>query len=354
VTRPGRAIACRRPVALALVWGALLASGCAGEEATAPARVAAGPPHPFAITVRDLLTGGELALEEAELVVDGSPLSAPAGRLVLELAPGRHTLTVRRAGYRPDLFVLRFAGESGARAQAVGSGGLSFDLGREEAADLLLVRRDLDVPYLRSLLDGAVDYRWGPRVNLHVDVSSTRSGFALSPEQTDSVVSFVSRALPELTAGGVSLGSVTTGVGLDWESFLHGERRGAITLQIADFAASPAGVRALGWTLYRRDPESPGRIRSANVILDVGVFRPPHDFRPVLGHELGHALSLQHPIPCRHWSRMDPELASCRPPLAIEATPETFWPPVDRETGRILYAFVPGTDFARVPAVSPP
>jgi hypothetical protein len=51
---------------------------------------------------------------------------------------------------------------------------------------------------------------------------------------------------------------------------------------------------------------------------------------------------------------MDPELATCRPPLAIEATPESFWPPVDRQAGSILYAFLPGTDFGRLPAVSPP
>ncbi len=340
--------------AVALFWTAALTAGCAGEDVTAPAPVPTGSPHPFAITVRDLLASGEPTLAAAQLVVDGTPMSAAEGRLVLELAPGRHTLAARRAGYRPDLLALRFPGGSGARAQAVGAESLSFDLGREDAADLLLVRQDLDVPYLRSLLDGAVAYRWGPRPNLHLDLSRTRSGFALSQEQADSVVSFVGRALPELTAGAVSLGSVTTGVGLNWNDFLHGERRGAITLQVADFAASPAGVQALGWTIYRRDTESPGRIRSANVILDVGVFRPPHDFRPVLGHELGHALSLQHPIPCRHWSRMDPELATCRPPLAIEATPDSFWPPVDQEAGRILYAFLPGTNFSRVPVVSPP
>jgi hypothetical protein len=332
---------------------AVLSGSCASDDPTAPTP-APGPSRPFTITVRSLLAEGEPRLEDIRLVVDGTPVAAPDGQAVVELAPGRHELSVRSAGYRPDLFALRFSGEASPRAQAVGTPVLVFDSGREPGADLLLVSRALDVPYLQSLLDGALDRRWDSRVDLHVDRSPTAAGFVLSEEIVDSLAAFAGRALPELTGGALRLGDVTTGVGLDWDDFLHGERPGAITVQVADFAATPAGVRALGWTLYRGDPSSPGRIRSANVMLDVGVVRGGNDFRPVFGHELGHALSLQHPLPCRHWSRMDPELSTCRPPLAIEATPERFWPPVDREAARLLYAFLPGTDFGRVPAVSPP
>lgn len=353
--RSPRQCDCAGRLAAALA-AALLAAGCAGDETTAPRSEPAsgGAPRPFTITVRDLLAEDEPVLADVRLLVDGTPRADSGGDFALELAPGEHTLAVERAGYRSDLFALRFAGEPGARFQLVGAPEAVFDLDGERSADLLLVPDALDVRYLRSLLDGETTYRWPARVDLHIDRSPTRAGFTLSQQQADSLAAFVGRALEELTDGAARLGRVTTGTGLDWKDFLNAERPGAITLQVEDLAATWAGLRAVAWTIYRRDPDHRGTIRSANVIVDTHVVAVPlRDFSQIVGHELGHALSLRHPLACRHWSRMDPALATCEPRLTPDVAPPGYWGRADLAAGKILYTFLPGTSFARLPETPP-
>jgi hypothetical protein len=143
---------------------------------------------------------------------------------------------------------------------------------------------------------------------------------------------------------------VTTGTGLVWLKFLHGERPGAITLQFADLIRTLEGIDVNGWGLYREDTRRRGQIRSGNVILDVEAVRTPiRDFQPALGHELGHALSLQHPLPCRRWTRMDPGRGSCNRVFDVNPAPGTFWSPVERAAGKLVYTFRPGTDFGALP-----
>ena len=77
-------------------------------------------------------------------------------------------------------------------------------------------------------------------------------------------------------------------------------------------------------------------------------------FSGVVGHELGHALSLRHPLACRHWSRMDPALPTCEPRLPVDVELPRYWGRVDLAAGRILYTFLPGTNFVRLPETPPP
>jgi hypothetical protein len=343
---------------LAVLGGCLLWAGvaaCAGPATTAPDSappLPAGHPQRVVLEVRDLLAGGEPRVTEATLRLDGVAYRTADGILSVELAPGPHSLAVHHPGYRPDLFALRLRGDQVPWAQVVGAQDLVFNLRPGEAqADLLLVARSLDVPFFVSLLDGGVSRRWSGTVDLHIDRSRTPSGYAPPAERTEEVAAFVKSALEEMSAGSVTLGRVSTGTGLDWKDFLDSERPGAITLQFWDELRRENGEKVGGWALYREEPHLPGLIRSANIILDVESMRLGRDFRPRLGHELGHALSLQHPWPCRRWSRMDAAAGECRSAPAVEVLRESFWSPADRAAGKLIHAFLPGTDFARLPAV---
>lgn len=330
-------------------------SGPGGAPAEPSAPAADGSPQRVAVEVRDLLAQGEPLVGEAVLVVDGRAHPAAHGEVTLELAPGPHTLAVRRQGYRPDLFALRFSGEALPRGQALAERKLDFALRPGDArAVVWLVGAPLDVRFFVSLLDGGISRRWQGPVNLHVDRTPTPSGFVLPAERVPEIVAFVDSALRELSAGTLVLGEVSTGTGLDWEDFLNAERPGAITLQFGDLRSVAGGREMNGWGLYREASDRPGTIRSANVILNVETVRTPaREFRQWVGHEFGHALSLQHPTPCRRWSRMDGGTVTCEPPLATDLEPGSFWSRADRVAGRLVYTFLPGSDFRRLPATPP-
>jgi hypothetical protein len=336
---------------------ALAAAACGvggGARPTAPEPAPAGPDVQVRLEARDLFVPGRPRVSGGSLLVDGAPAAGRDGSWMLELSPGPHRLTFSHPGYRPDLAVLRAAGAAEPLAQTVASPVLAFEVGSDVPdLELLLVQRTLDVPHFVSYLEHGVSRRWpAGRVGLHVDRTPTRSGFVLPPERVPEVAAFVDSALDEISGGALRVGEVTTGIaGLDWEAFLEGEMRGAIRIQFADlvsvFRNEPGG-----WGLARDEHGHPGVLRSANVLLDDTRFRASHDVRPILGHELGHALGLQHPLPCRRWSRMDTG-AACPRPIETGSGSGGFWSTADREVGLLLHAFRPGTDFSGLPVESP-
>jgi hypothetical protein len=326
-------------------------AGCAGSADTAlePAAPVPALPQPFQLNARDLLLTAEPKVSPVEVVLDGTTHRLADGTVQLDLAPGRHTLSFHRNGYSEALFALRFAGESAARAQAVATRELTFELRPgDREADLLLVSEGLDLPFFVSLLDRGVSYRWPERVNLHVDRSSV-AGYEVPEQRVAELAAFVKSALEELSGGAVTLGEVTTGRGLVWNDFLNREMPGAITLQLAQLLHSGRGHEASGWARYTADTRHRGLIESANIVLDVQIVRSGRSLNARLGHELGHALSLQHPT-CRQWSRMDAGDGSCEIALAAPLAPGTFWSTADRAAGKLVHTFLPGTDFNRLVA----
>lgn len=338
---PGRRASARlTPLAFTL---AALATACAGASGGPSGPAPDADAVELELHVRDLLE--EQDAERVDVVVDGAPLRLdPAATLTLQ--PGRHALFVRDARFRPDLAVLRFDGEDDPRAQMVGVSRLEFEVrAGDRSAELALVRRDLDVRFFVSLLDGGVSRRWRGPVNLHVDRSPTPAGWSLSDERLAELVAFADSALMELTAGALRVGEITSGTGLTWEDFLDRERAGTITIHTGVLGSGAPQAEVSGWGFYREG--AAGVIRSGNVFVSDAVLRREGAWRGALGHELGHALSLQHPRPCLRWSRMSGG-QTCTRPIAEDVVPGGFWGAADRDAGRVLYGFRPGTDFGRL------